>query len=121
MRPSCPGCGSTLRPVAVNAATAPWLCSSCRRGWWPAELTPAARSAWDPARRTHGHGQVAQEIRAAVADDVTAARARGVSTLASQLRLLDDADLDRVKNLARGDLLARAQQEEARRSGNHQQ
>jgi hypothetical protein len=47
---SCPHCGEQLVPVDTTGRpdTPPWLSPSCARGWWNAELTPAARKTWDP-------------------------------------------------------------------------
>lgn len=53
--PTCPTCGRalTLLDTTGRATTPPYLCSPCVRGWWPAELEPDARKAWDPITRSH--------------------------------------------------------------------
>lgn len=72
---TCPTDGKALRlldPVPT-ADTPPFLCDECVRGYWPAELTPAARALWDPLLRTHGTGEAAEVVRlAAVVDRDTA-------------------------------------------------
>ena len=54
--PTCPGCGDQLTVLdpPPNDATPPFMCEADVRGWWPAELTPEARAAWDPVTRTFG-------------------------------------------------------------------
>lgn len=71
--PRCPGCGQRLQPSVLGAATPPWQCQLCRRGWWNAELTPDARLAYQPAWRTHT-GPDAPGIAAAVDQEHAAAR-----------------------------------------------
>lgn len=43
---TCPNCGKPLTTIADGGETAPFKCTPCRRGWWNAELTTAARAKW---------------------------------------------------------------------------
>lgn len=78
---SCPNCGQQLQPVRdLGPDSTPWLCKTCARGWWPAELTPAARKAWNPQTRSFdGPAQV--DIRLNTMIDRQRARERGNSNL----------------------------------------
>lgn len=52
---SCPICGAGLSVItSPDANTAPWVCVSCCRGWWNAELEPAIVASFDPILRTWG-------------------------------------------------------------------
>lgn len=90
---SCPGCGGVLRPVVLDATSAPWLCHSCSRGWWPSELSAAARAVWRAGYKDFGVGGDGRAIAEAVTVDVAAAAARGCSTLVEQLGVLDVGQL----------------------------
>ena len=47
---TCPNDGTQLAEVRDRSPEwAPFVCSSCHRAWWPAELTAEARRAWNPA------------------------------------------------------------------------
>ena len=59
---NCPRCGNPLRSVALSKATPPWLCHECHRGWWNAELTPAARDAYRYEYHDFGADHVARQI-----------------------------------------------------------
>ena len=50
---TCPGCGANLDAVALDPDSAPFACQGCSRGWWRAELTRAARLAWNVPLRCH--------------------------------------------------------------------
>jgi hypothetical protein len=79
-RATCPNCGGRLEAVRdQDPDTAPWLCGRCVRGWWPAELTDEARSAWSPHTRDFGPRRL--EIMVAAWADRDAARQRGRSDL----------------------------------------
>lgn len=78
MLTTCPNCGQNLTAVDVtNEPTwAPWLCSTCSRGWWPAELTPAARRAWQPNTRDYADQLIMAAARADRDGAVAAFKAR---------------------------------------------
>lgn len=74
MAPRCPECGDEL--VAVDQPdTPPWLSQGCSRSWWQAELTPAARQAWDHTMQAHRDPDTVRAAQAE-ADRATAARAK---------------------------------------------
>lgn len=84
MTPTCPNCANALLAVVGSPESAPWLCTACHRGWWPAELTDEARSTWNPMVRAFIRSDRAA-ARAAVAADRSAALERGTSLLPEQL------------------------------------
>lgn len=71
--PTCPTCGRDLDAVDTTgrSTTPPYLCSPCVRGWWPAELEPEARDAWDPITRSHV-GPYAAVLEEKLVEDVLA-------------------------------------------------
>lgn len=49
---TCPICGAALSAIATPPAdTPPWVCGSCCRGWWNAELTLQVRDHFDASLR----------------------------------------------------------------------
>lgn len=88
---SCPKCGGQLAPVALDPQTAPWLCASCGLGFFAAELSPAARSAYRPQFRDHGTS--AHAIHLARDAELAEAHARGTSARDDQIGILDDGQL----------------------------
>ena len=97
----CVGCGQQLAPHAGDWQSTPWLCGplGCNRGFWTAELTPAARKAWQPHSRDHGHSPEGQAIRDAMHAERDEARLRGTSAREDQLGLLSAAELAFVAKL----------------------
>lgn len=91
--PICPNCGRVLQVVIGPPSWAPWLCAVCHRGWWPSELHPSVKAAWDPARRHFKHERAAA-VAADVDADRLAAGMRGTSVLDDQLPILDVDVLD---------------------------
>lgn len=85
---TCPNCGSSLSPIALDPNTAPWLCSHCKLGWWSTEITPQARAAWNGPSRSF-HWSNAPAIRAAVDQERAEAQSRGASLRGDQVDLLD--------------------------------
>jgi hypothetical protein len=62
--PRCLICGQRLQAHVGLPQDAPWQCKECRRGFFAAELTPAAQLLWRPETRDHGYGtEVADAIR----------------------------------------------------------
>lgn len=61
--PTCPHDEQPLTPVEAGPQTPPWLCESCSRLWWPSELTPASRKAWDPKTRSYARGEAGDMAR----------------------------------------------------------
>lgn len=99
--PPCPSCGQPLTHVALGPDSAPWLCTPCARGFWQAELTPAARDAYRPRRHDWGLGDDALSIRQDVVVEARAARARGTSALPEYLVLLPADALAQLAKSAR--------------------
>ncbi|HET7386843.1 MAG TPA: hypothetical protein VFJ19_09310 [Nocardioidaceae bacterium] len=95
---TCPQCGGTPVAVVADAQTAPWLCETCRRGWWPAELDHAA--AWRPGTRDFPH-DVRRVLLPVLKGQVAAAHDRGVSVDVSMLADLDPAQMDVVRRRVR--------------------
>jgi len=89
----CPKCGRQLAPIAGDPSSAPWLCAPCGLGWFSAELSPAARSAYRPQFRDHGTDAQAQAIHAARDVELAEAHIRGTS-----------ARLDQIDSLSAGQL-----------------
>ena len=87
----CPICGRPLAPVVLGPETAPWLCAGCHRGWFAAELSAEARAGWVSGQRCF-HWRLAARLRAAVDQEVAAARQRGTSVRPDQLRHLSVAE-----------------------------
>lgn len=55
--PNCPNCGEKLISLPreeISADTAPFISPACARAWWPSELEPEAKAAWDSVTRTFG-------------------------------------------------------------------
>jgi hypothetical protein len=94
---TCPQCGGELAPVAGDADSAPWLCAPCSRGWWPAELSAAARAAYRPEFADHGVDAAALAITKQRHEERAAARRRGTSLLHEHLA---EAPLDQLQSLA---------------------
>lgn len=66
-RRRCPGCDRPLTVLLVRTDdTAPYLCDSCRRGWWLSELE---RQGWDPRTRSYAQ-EVVEEVHAALLKEV---------------------------------------------------
>lgn len=80
---TCPHDDATLQELGPARAggTPPWRCLACFRCWWPAELTPAARGAWDKTLRCLRRNAAGQAARAAAsaeaAQDFLDRRTRG--------------------------------------------
>ena len=89
---TCPNCGSSLSPIALDPNTAPWLCSHCKLGWWSTEITPQARAAWHGPSRSF-HWRNAPAIRAAVDQERAEAQSRGTSLRIDQINLFDSTTL----------------------------
>lgn len=64
--PTCPNCGERLERIAEAIESPPWACwEPCARAWWDAELTKAARDAWDPRARAFTLDEAGEMIRLA--------------------------------------------------------
>jgi hypothetical protein len=76
--PTCPSCGRDLVELdpPPNSQSAPWTCYPCVRGWWPAELTLAARECWDSVRRSFRAGEAGSVVRNAAIVQAAEARER---------------------------------------------
>ncbi len=104
---TCPNCGAPVTLVALGAQSAPWGCWRCSRGWWPSELSAAARVSWRPVHKDFGHGPVGRLVRAAVDVDRATAAKYGTSALPDRLALLDAATLKRLSADRRVDVTFR--------------
>ena len=89
-----PCCGVQLTPHAGHHEAAPWFCAQCHRGFWAAELTPAARSLYRPLFHDWGLSLESAVLREAVDREREEARRRGTSALPEHLGQLEPAHLD---------------------------
>jgi hypothetical protein len=86
---TCPNCGKKLSIVVTNdAATPPYACFDCTRGWWPAELTPQARALWDPTSRSFTMTIDGATVRQQARKDAADARLRGTAITTDLVDLL---------------------------------
>jgi hypothetical protein len=84
----CPGCGAQLDAHAGHYDSTPWVCHNCHRGFWVAELKPAALAIYDGREHAWKHGLEAARLREDVDAEREEARARGTSALPEHLGFL---------------------------------
>lgn len=84
-RTECPKCGQDLEPVALGPESAPYVCNTCHRGFWAAELTDVARDLYRPRHHDWGQGTPGQAVRRSVQTEWLHAHARGTSLRFDQL------------------------------------
>lgn len=82
----CPKCGGTVSPVALDAQTAPWLCSRCARGWFSCELA-VAHLLFRQQYGDFGFGPPAEDLRKQAHQERVDAAVRGTSLREDQLGL----------------------------------
>lgn len=96
---TCLSCGAQLQPVVLGPDSPPWLCgpTGCAHAFWACELSPDARRAWKPTRRSfHSWAHpVLDEGRRA---EFVAAHRRGTSALPEHLPLLSVAQLQALSS-----------------------
>ena len=85
--PTCPECGATLQPVALDPDTPPWLCPISHLGWWVCELETPMRSEWHSPTRAFSH-KVTPALREAVRQERADAAVLGTSARPDQLSRL---------------------------------
>jgi hypothetical protein len=96
---TCPNCGVEMTPHAGYPDSAPWLCAHCHRGFFVAELSPAARQAYRPLFHDWGMGAEGRAIREAVQQELTEARWRGTSARVEHLGFLESGHLEQLHRL----------------------
>ncbi len=83
---TCPHCGGALQPIALDPATAPWLCVACHIGWWTTELQADVRVQWIPASQSF-HWRAVPWLISTIDQEQAAAASVGTSARADQLAL----------------------------------
>ena len=95
MAPTCPTCGKPLDALALDPETTPFVCRSCARGWWQAELD--AQALHDPV--TGDFGRATNDVLEASLKERATARARGTCARPDTLPLLSPEALASLPNL----------------------
>lgn len=93
---TCPKCGAQLQPVALDPATAPWLCANDARGFWAAELSTSARTVYRPRHDDWTLSGARAPIQADVDAEIAQAQSRGTSLREDQISLASAGVLQSV-------------------------
>lgn len=94
-----PCCGQQLTAHAGQPDAAPWFCAQCHRGFWTAELSPAARTLYRPLFHDWGLSLDSAALREAVDAEREQAIQRGTSALPEHLGQLAPAHLKQLQRL----------------------
>ena len=82
---TCPKCGATLQPVALDAFTAPWLCPIDSLGFWAAELTVEARALFNIETNSRDSSPESETVGEACYVERDDAQLRGTSLRLDQI------------------------------------
>ena len=92
---TCPECGATLQPVALDPDTPPWLCPISKLGWWVAELEAPMRASWQSRTRSFDF-RVLGSLKAKIDQERASAATLGTSVRVDQLPRLDLTTLQAI-------------------------